>query len=266
MRALVRLVVGLLLATLVVGAHDTWLVPASFQVQAGRPVQVALNTSEDFPTSEAAAAPDRIARFEAVTDAGRVEVTGYRVEGKSLVAEVTPGPGLTMVAAVTRARLIVLKQEIFNSYIGEEGLEPIVAARAARGQTYADGRERYSKIAKLALCAGEAAGRRYRQPLGLRLEIVPLTNPCGLRAGDVLVVQVLFEGRPLPNVWLAAGTEGAHGHSYPLRQHTDADGRAIVLLDRSGPWFVRALHMVASTEFSDADWQSWFSTLTFAVE
>lgn len=266
MRALVRLVVGLLLATLVAGAHDTWLVPASFQVQAGRPVQVALNTSEDFPTSEAAAAPDRIARFEAVTDTGRVEVTGYRVEGKSLVAEVTPGPGLTMVAAVTRARLIVLKQEIFNSYIGEEGLEPIVAARAARGQTYADGRERYSKIAKLALCAGEAADRRYRQPLGLRLEIVPLTNPCSLRAGDVLTVQVLFEGRPLPNVWLAAGTEGAHGHNYPLRQHTDADGRAIVPLDRPGPWFVRVLHMVASTEFSDADWQSWFSTLTFAVE
>ncbi len=235
MRALVRLVVGLLLATLVVGAHDTWLVPASFQVQAGRPVEVALNTSEDFPTSEAAAAPDRIARFEAVTDTGRVEVTGYRVEGKSLVAEVTPGPGLTMVAAVTRARLIVLKQEIFNSYIGEEGLEPIVAARTARGQTYADGRERYSKIAKLALCAGEAAGRRYRQPLGLRLEIVPLTNPCGLRAGDVLTVQVLFEGRPLPNVWLAAGTEGAHGHNYPFRQHTDADGRAIVSLDRSDP-------------------------------
>ncbi|MCH8946565.1 MAG: hypothetical protein IH789_02925, partial [Acidobacteria bacterium] len=58
-----------------------------------------------------------------------------------------------MVAAVTRARLIVLEQEIFNSYIGEEGLEPIVAARAARGQTYADGRERYSKIAKLALAA-----------------------------------------------------------------------------------------------------------------
>ena len=91
MKVLVRLVVGLLLATLVVGAHDTWLVPTSFQVQAGQPVQVALNTSEDFPTSEVAAAPDRIARFEAVTDAGRVEVTGYRVEGKSLVAEVTPG-------------------------------------------------------------------------------------------------------------------------------------------------------------------------------
>ncbi len=81
----------LFFAVLILPAHDTWLVPESFRIEPGRPVQVALNTSEDFPASETAAAPDRIARFEAVSDAGRVDVTGYRVEGKSLVAEVTPG-------------------------------------------------------------------------------------------------------------------------------------------------------------------------------
>ncbi|MFQ5662705.1 MAG: DUF4198 domain-containing protein [Terriglobia bacterium] len=259
--------VALLLAAGSLLAHDTWLVPESFRVEAGRAVRVALNTSEDFPTSEAAAGPERIARFEAVSVAGRIEVTGYRVEGKSLVAELTPGPGLTLVAATTRPRLIVLKQEEFNAYIGEEGLEQTVAARATRGQAYAEGRERYSKIAKLALCAGQASdGRRYRQPLGLHLEIVPLTNPCGLRAGDVLVVQVLFEGRPLPNVWLGAGTKGTHGHHYPFRQRTDADGRVVVPLEHSGAWFVRALHMVPATQYPEADWQSWFSTFTFSVE
>ncbi len=76
---------------------------------------------------------------------------------------------------------------------------------------------------------------------------------------------MLFEGRPLPDVWVGAGTEGAHGHDYPFRQKTDADGRVMVRFDRPGPWFVRALHMVPSTEFEDADWQSWFSTLTLGV-
>ncbi len=249
-------------------AHDTWLVPAAFRVTAGQPVKVALNTSEDFPTSDGAPTPDRVERFEAVTAGGRAEVTGYRVEEKSLVADITPGPGLTLVAAVTKPRLIVLEEKDFNTYISEEGLETIVAARAARAESFTTGRERYSKVTKLALCAeGEPAGeRRFRQALGLRLEIVPLTNPCGLRAGDTLVVQVLFEGRPLADVWVGAGTTGTHGHHFPYRQRTDADGRAVVRLDRAGPWFVRALHMVPSTEFEDANWQSWFSTLTFGVE
>lgn len=268
MRKAFRAAGFLLLTATLLAAHDTWLVPVpietGFRVTPGQPVKVALNTSEDFPTSEAAAAPDRIARFEAVTASGRAAVGGYRVEGKSLVAEVTPGAGVTLVAAVTRPRLIVLEAPIFTEYITEEGLKQIVAARAARGESDQPGRERYSKVAKLALCA-EGEGADFRQPLGLPVEIIPENNPCELRVGDTLRVQVLFEGRPLAGVQVGAGYAGVHGHHYPVWVETDAAGRAAVPLDRAGAWFVRTLHMIPSTEFEDADWQSWFSTLTFEV-
>ncbi len=161
----------------------------------------------------------------------------------------------------------MLEQDVFNTYITEEGLEHVVKARASRGETSATGRERYSKVAKLVLCASRSSDdRRYRKPLGLRVEIVPLTDPCGLKTGDVLVARVFFEGHPLPDVWVGAGSKGTHGHHYPFRQKTDGEGRVRVPLEHPGPWFVRVLHMVPSTEFDDADWQSWFSTLTFAVD
>lgn len=255
-----------LLVACSLAAHDTWLVPQQFRVTAGKPVQVALNTSEAFPTSEAAPAPDRIASFEAVTANGRAAVTGYRVDGKSLVAEVTPGPGTTLVAAVTHPRLIVLKPEQFAEYITAERLEAIVAARQARGETQKDGRERYSKIAKLALCAPKPAGVAFEKPLGLKVEILPLTDPCDLEQGRELEVQVLFDGRPLAHVWVTGGYEGVHGHDYPVWVRTDADGRAKIALDRKGAWFVRVLHMIPSKDFPDAEWQSWFSTLTFEVQ
>ena len=264
MKKLGSLLVGLLLVAAALAAHDTWLVPAQFRVTPGQPVKVALNTSEDFPTSEGAPAPDRIARFEAVTASGRAAVVGYGVEGKSLVAEVTPGPGVTLVAAVTHPRLIVLDAPVFTEYITEEGLEQIVAARAARGDSEKPGRERYSKVTKLALC-GEGEGAYFLDPLGLPVEIVPETNPCELHVGDTLRVQVLFEDEPLANVRVGAGYAGVHGHHYPVWVKTDAEGRAAIPLDRSGAWFVRTLHMIPSSEFEDADWQSWFSTLTFEV-
>jgi uncharacterized GH25 family protein len=255
-----------LLAVSCLGAHDTWLVPQKFRVPAGQAVQVALNTSEDFPASEAAAQPDRIASFEAVTASGRATVTGYRVEGKSLVAEVTPGPGTTLVAAVTKPRFILLQPEQFNEYITAERLETIVAARQARGETQKDGREYYSKIAQLALCAPKPAGVALEKPLGLKVEILPLTDPCELEQGHALAVQVLFDARPLAHAWVGAGYEGVHGHDYPVWVRTDAEGRARIPLDRKGAWFVRVLHMVPATELKDADWQSWFSTLTFEVQ
>jgi len=264
MRRAIRIAGLILLAAGSLVAHDTWLVPTQFRVTPGQPVQVALNTSEDFPTSEGAPAPERIARFDTTTVAPRVPVSCYRVEGKSLVAEVTPGPGLTLVAAVTHPRLIVLEAPVFTEYITEEGLEKIVAERAQRGESDKPGRERYSKVTKLALCA-EGEGADFRQPLGLQVEIVPETNPCELRVGDTLRVQVLFEGRPLAGVRVGGGYAGVHGHHYPVWVKTDGEGRAAIPLDRAGAWFVRTLHMIPSTEFEDADWQSWFSTLTFEV-
>ncbi len=271
----------MLLAASCLLAHDTWLVPERFRVEPYQTVKVALNTSEDFPTSDAAPTPDRVAHFAVVTRATSRQhpeipltitvesttepATNYRVEGKSLVAEVLPGEGLTMVLAVTHPRLIVLKPEIFNEYLAEEGLEDIVAARAARGQRNADGRERYSKVAKLALCAAETTGMAYQEPLELPLEILPEDNPCALRSGSPLRVQVLFQGRPLADRWVGAGYAGVHGHKYPVWVKTDTEGRATIPLDRPGAWFVRVLHMVPSTEFEDADWQSWFSTFTFEV-
>ncbi len=260
----------MLLTACSLAAHDTWLVPQKFRVNGLMPVQVALNTSEAFPTSEAAPAPDRIASFEAVTGGGRAAVTGYRVEGKSLVAEVTPGyHGLTLVAAATHPRLIVLKPEQFSEYITAERLETIVAARKSSGDDAKDGRERYSKVAKLMLCADAWVdlGAWPYEPLGLRVEIIPLaSNPCRLKKGDTLEVAVLFDGKPLANVWVTGGYEGVHGHEYPVWVRTDAEGRAKILLDRKGAWFVRVLHMVPSKDFPDADWQSWFSTLTFEVQ
>ena len=256
----------LLLAACSLAAHDTWLVPQKFRVPAGKPVQVALNTSEAFPTSEAAPAPDRIASFEAVTGGGRAAVSGYRVEGKSLVAEVTPGPGTTIVAAATKPRLIVLKPDQFNEYITAERLETIVAARKAGGDDGKDGREYYSKIAKLALCSGARQGAEHWEPLGLTVEIVPLVEPCFLREGDELEIEVLFNGQPLAGVWVTGGYEGVTGHNYPVWVKTDAEGQAKIALDRKGAWFVRVLHMVPSKDFPDADWQSWFSTLTFEVQ
>ena len=105
----------------------------------------------------------------------------------------------------------------------------------------------------------------YSRPEGLWLEILPERSPCGLQVGDEMKVQVLLQGKPLGGAHLAAGYKGPTGHKYPVWVETNAEGRAAVKLSRSGPWFVRVLHMVPAVKDPEADWQSAFSTMTFAV-
>ncbi|MBI1738020.1 MAG: DUF4198 domain-containing protein [Acidobacteria bacterium] len=247
-------------------AHDTWLIPSAFAPRPGDAVRLRLATSMAFPTSDGAPAPDRVARFTLRTASGSQAVTGYRVEEKFLVADVTPAqPGHTIAVLETRPRVLVMKPAEFAEYLKEEGAKEVLAARAMGGQSESPGRERYRKITKTILCVGEARDQAFAQPDNLWLEIIPERSTCGLKASDSLTVRVLFEGRPLAGAHLAAGYEGPTGHNYPVNALTDAQGRATVRLDRAGAWFVRTHRIIPAQNDSEADWQSAFSTLTFEV-
>lgn len=259
----------LLLAPALVLAHDTWLIPTAFRTAPGSTVRVKLATSEAFPTSDSAVSLDRIARFTIRSKSGTQNVVGYRVDGTFLVADVRPQDfGHAVVVAETKPRAFdpPLEPKVFNEYLRDEELKAVIDARKQRGEANAPGRERYRKIAKTILCVGKTHDRIYAQPEGLWLEIIPERSTCNLRVGSTLTVRVLFEGKPLARVSLAAGYEGATGHKYPVWGKTDRKGRLRVPFNRPGVWFVRTLHMVPTSNDPEADWQSAFSTLTFEVK
>lgn len=248
-------------------AHDSWIIPIAFRTEPGKPVTVRFATSEAFPASESALDLDRVMQFTLRTAAGKQAVTGYKQEGKFLIATVAPGSaGHAVVVAETKPRVIVLKPAEFADYLGHEELKHVIDARAASGASQTDGRELYRKIAKTILCVGDTSGdSAFDQPEGLWLEVIPERSPCGLEAGGALTVRVLFEGKPLMGAHVAAGYEGIKGHSYPVWIPTDKFGRATVRFGRPGVWFIRTLHMVRLAGNPEADWQSAFSTLTLEV-
>lgn len=259
---------GLLSIPAVLGAHDTWLVPLAFRTEPGKAVTLRFATSEAFPSSDAALELDRVAQFFVRTAAGSRPLTGYKQDGKFLVATVTPQTaGHTVVVAETKPRRMVMKPADFNDYIGHEELKHVIAARASSGKSEAEGRELYRKIAKTVLCVGDVSrDSSYARLDGLWLEIIPERSPCGLEAGDALTVRVFFEGKPLEGARVAAGYEGVTGHKYPVWVATDKNGRATVRLDRAGVWFVRTLHLAPVSGNPEADWQSAFSTVTLEVQ
>ncbi len=259
-------VLPLMLLPFALLAHDTWLIPSTFAPKPGSTVRLRLASSMAFPTSESAATPDRVVRFTLRTAAGTQPVTGYRVEDKFLMAEVTPPQtGHAIAVLETKPRLLVMKPAEFAEYLKEEGANKILAARVSSGQSDAPGRERYRKITKTILCVGEPKDSIFVQSENLWLEIIPERSPCDLKTGDSFTIRVLFNGKPLAGAHLAAGYEGPTGHNYPVNLLTDAQGRATVKLDRTGAWYVRSHRIVPVANDPEADWQSAFSTLTFEV-
>lgn len=250
-----KLILGALICTSAVPAHDTYLMPAKFIVTPGKPLLVSVHNGDSFPASEHATDPSRL-----ITNLQYLRIAGRATHG---IAH-TPASGTQYLSAETRPRLIVIEAAKFEAYLQEEGLQHISAARKRNGQTGATGREIYAKFAKALVTAGTSdAG--HAKPVGLTLEIVPQADPSTLTAGSLLPVIVLFRGKPLPNIQLerAWACEGKSNRKVVGR--TDREGRVSIPVDSPGRWRLHAVHMQASTR-SDADWESYWASLTFEIE
>lgn len=135
-----------------------------------------------------------------------------------------------------------------------------------QGITSKPGRERYARNFNALVQVGNVVDATPTRRLGDRIEIVPRQNPYALHIGQRLAVAVFFEGRPLAahqlNAYNLAGNRFTS-----LTLHTDQRGRASFIIDRTGMWMVRLVHMRAcSRDCAHVDWESFWTSLTFAVE
>ena len=72
----------------------------------------------------------------------------------------------------------------------------------------------------------------------------------------------LFRGAPLAGAQVVAvPKQGAAGQ---IARRTDSEGRVAFPLAASGPWLIKAVHMVRLESDSRAQWESVWASLTFA--
>ncbi|HXE89475.1 MAG TPA: DUF4198 domain-containing protein [Terriglobales bacterium] len=248
-------VLGLLTANGV--AHDLWLVAE----KRGGEKRVCARIGEHFPASMNAVTADRVERFQVKAGGGVRPLEGTK-RGKQFCAP--GGPEAGVAEMIVAPRYIRLAAKDFNGYIEGEGFKDVIRARAESGKSASEGRELYSRYAKLLV---GAAGTAASEALGHALEIVPEKDPATLAKDEPLAVRVLFLGKPLGGVRVSAMYAGAvvKGHEFPVTAETDTNGRAQLKLDRPGLWYARLIHMVEAQGDPEIDWRSFFATLTFEV-
>ena len=266
----VRSCVALFLVAFTIAApvysHDLWIVPGKFTVQPGEKIRIFINSGDTFPVSDALLNVGRIGNltFHPASSEG-IEITSFAADGMSLTAEMTATePGTVALTLALEPRVIRLKAEEFNQYLADEGLSALLALREASGESNEPVVERYTKWAKALLSVGDESDDRWAEPKGLKLEVVPHAPPRTLRRGATLPFVVLFEGKPLPEVTVVGGRAGTPANR--VRTVTDSNGAATVVLQEAGWWYLRALHVIQLRDDPEAQWESFWTTITFEVQ
>ncbi|GAA4016870.1 DUF4198 domain-containing protein [Actimicrobium antarcticum] len=216
-------------------------------------------TQAGFQTSHAAV-------LRHYSDAGVDDLMGL-VPSKEPIGQVPVDitrAGTHLVAFDSHTAQITLPADKFQAYLHDEGLDRLVKQREEAGTASQPGRERFRRHTKTLMRAAGKSDQTYAIRTGQRLEILPLNDPLSQTAGATLNFKLLFDGKPLAGALLRAW----HHHkqqTVSIRAKTDEDGNVSFALPYAGAWMISTVHMIAATDSSEVDWDSFWGSLMFEV-
>jgi uncharacterized GH25 family protein len=247
-------------------AHDFWLMPANFQLEAAGSTDVRILIGHGTEVDPWNLRWDRVVSLRSYAENG---VTDHQ---SSIIATAEPvsggveaqlsAPGTHILAFESHHSFSVLAADKFNDYAEKEGLAVVLADRQKASTMGKPGRELYSRRAKALIQVGDNVTDNILRPIGLTLEIVPERHPYALGADRQLPVLVLFRGKPLENALIDL-TDLGSGAEPTAGQRTDANGRAVFEIPDRGNWKINVIWGVPNSGNDRAEYETIFSSLTF---
>lgn len=161
---------------------------------------------------------------------------------------------------------VVLDTDSFKEYLIEDRLENIELSKEQQAKEVQT--DRYSRYVKaLVRSSGDIQmDTLYKTVLGNNLEIVLLENPYLLKKGDFIQAKVLFMGEPLKNKVIFAHNRLGGLYVLVFESRTNEEGICSFKLERKGVWFINTTHLIANSNKNDTDWESFWTSYSFAIE
>ncbi|WP_211211942.1 DUF4198 domain-containing protein [Flexithrix dorotheae] len=298
----------MLLAFMFLCSHDLYLKMETYFLQPNQEVTLSLYNGT-FENSENIITRDRMLDASILAHGKREAINPNQWQDQdSTITQLTfnAGEAGTYVAGVsTKARNIALAAEEFNSYLEHDGVLDMLEYRTNHNLLDQDAVESYQKHVKVIYQVGDTKTNDWNTVFSYPIEFVPQTNPYEKYSGEKLEVQLLSDGKPLPNQLVFADyIKSAHAHTHNDHSHkhehggeahshehphddeehdhthepqeahthtsgqqlrTNAQGMVMVDLPEDGIYYLRTIHMINVTDSDELTHQSKWATLTFEI-
>jgi uncharacterized GH25 family protein len=255
----------LMLIVSVVAAQELWMQPLKFIYSLGERAKINFVTGENLIGEPVDLKKDQIEKFEYHRLFGVSDLKPTVTEGKKDHLDIElKEEGTHVLAMQSSFTFVESEADKFNTYLKENGLDDVYAAREKAGASGKPGRESSAKYTKLLLQVGAKKDDGYKMPIGFPIEIVPEQNPYSLKLGDNIRFKILWNKKPLfgarVKVW-----NRKEGLTTLQNIYTEQNGTMETRISSKGLWLVQVIYMVPSKD-GQADWRSYCGSLVFGVE
>jgi len=249
-------------------AHDMFLKPDRFFVAENATIDLAL-INGTFTKSENSIARNRLLDISVLGPAGRtrIDTSAWKADGDtSFFSTKAGGAGTYVLGVSTRPNLIKLTGQEFNEYLESDGMPDVLAARKRDGELGRGVTERYHKHVKAIVQVGETRSGHFATPLGYPAEIIPVDNPYTLKPGSTFRFRTLVGGKAIGNQYVQYGGRTPNGGRIEMKAvRSNAEGVAEIRISGPGTWYVKFIDQTRLSGDPEADYESKWASLTFAV-
>ena len=245
-------------------AHEFWIQPDKFIYKRGQTINLRFLVGENFAGKNWTGNKEKVQTlhlyFDDAIDSNLIDNL-TKNKGDSIQFAIYE-EGTAMVTLHTKNSFIDLEAKDFNAYLQEEGLTEALEYRKANGDTTKNGTERYQRCVKTIFQVGKNKNHVFKKRTILPLDIIPDENPYAVAKDGKLKLRVLFQGNALKKtkikVWHRANKKVS-----AVDYETDDEGEVKIFLSLRGEWMVSCVKMVRLEDDPDAEWQSYWGSLTW---
>jgi len=244
--------------------HEFWIQPDKFIYKRGDTVNLRFRVGEKFIGNNWTADKDKVNSlrlyFDDVTDKNLDDNLGNN-KGDSVQLAMLD-EGTVMVTLNTKNTFIDLSPADFNQYLKEDGLTEALEYRKKTGDTIKHGLEYFQRSVKTIFQVGNKTTDAYKRKTELPLDIIPAEHPYSVSKDGHFKVKVYFMGQKLKKAKVKVWHKLENKVSQ-LEYTTDDEGEIKFFLSAEGQWMVSCVKMVRLTNDLQAEWQSYWGSLTW---
>lgn len=247
-------------------AHEFWLDPEDFTLEAGEELRVNIRVGQDFVGNAYAFNPQSHIDYSLTDSAGKRPIDG-RLGDRPSVQLVPENDGLLVLNHHSSSQLLTYTEaEKFTSFITSTGLDWVLETHRERGLPDVGFGEGYTRFAKSLISINGGAGQD--APTGMVFELVALANPYTDDMSNGLPVKLMYRGLAMAGMQIDI-FHNVNGEVTKTHVSTDGVGHAIIPVQQ-GVYLINSVHMIiphaADIERTGAVWHSLWASMTFAIE
>ena len=178
-------------------SHEMWLDTTTFQQSVGKDIQISLKNGQMFQGAGLSYFKSRFSDFYYISNEQKIEIESRMGDTPAATISLNTNGLLTGVYVSKKSTITYKSIDKFANFVSEKGEDWVIQKHGELKFPKNNFKEEYYRFSKILIGVGDANGSD--KNVGLKHELVALTNPYIISSSDKFFVQFLFNNEPQKN-------------------------------------------------------------------